>query len=50
VTVRAGVLSELVFSVLLKKTTTPRDLLESIRTVNDNNKVTLIVGLQEVDI
>jgi uncharacterized membrane protein YhiD involved in acid resistance len=49
-TVRAGVLSELVYSVVLKKTTTPRDLLESIRTVNDNNKVTLIVGQQEVDI
>jgi hypothetical protein len=49
-TVRAGVLQEVVYSVVLKKRARPRDLLEDIRTRNDNHKVTLVLGQQEVDI
>lgn len=49
-TVRAGVLQEVVYSVVIKKATTPKALLEDIRAKNDNNKVTLVVGQQEVDV
>ncbi|HWO12313.1 MAG TPA: DUF4956 domain-containing protein [Polyangiaceae bacterium] len=49
-TVRAGVLQELVLSVVLKRNTTPTALLEAVRAVNDNNKVTLIIGQQSVDL
>ena len=49
-TVRAGVLQELVLSVVLKRTTTPTALLEAVRAFNDNNKVTLIIGQQSVDL
>jgi len=49
-TVRAGVLQEVVYSVVLKKKANPKDLLEDIRTRNDNQKVTLVLGQQEVDI
>lgn len=49
-TVRAGVLQEVVFSVVLKKRAQPKDLLEEIRARNDNQKVTLVLGQQEVDI
>lgn len=49
-TVRAGVLQEVVYSVVLKKKASPKDLLEDIRTRNDNQKVTLVLGQQEVDI
>jgi len=49
-TVRAGILQELVYSVVLKKRTKPQALLEDIRTRNDNNRVTLILGQQEIDI
>jgi uncharacterized membrane protein YhiD involved in acid resistance len=49
-TVRAGVLQEVVYSVVLKKKTNPKELLEDIRTRNDNQKVTLVLGQQEVDI
>jgi len=49
-TVRAGVLQEVVLSVVLKRTTTPTALLEALRTVNDNNKVTLVIGQQSVDL
>jgi uncharacterized membrane protein YhiD involved in acid resistance len=46
-TVRAGVLQEVVYSVVLKKKAKPRELLEAIRERNDNHKVTLILGQQE---
>jgi uncharacterized membrane protein YhiD involved in acid resistance len=49
-TVRAGVLQEVVYSVVLKKKANPKDLLEDIRMRNDNQKVTLVLGQQEVDI
>lgn len=49
-TVRGGDLQELVVSVVLKKGTTAGALLESIRAYNDNNKVSLVVGQQEVDL
>jgi hypothetical protein len=49
-TVRAGVLQEVVYSVVLKKRISPRKLIESIRTRNDNQKVTLVLGQQEIDL
>ncbi len=49
-TVRVGVLQEVVYSVVLKKKANPKDLLEDIRMRNDNQKVTLVLGQQEVDI
>lgn len=49
-TVAGGALQELVYAVVLKPTTGPQALLEALRTVTDNNKVTLVVGQQEVDL
>ena len=49
-TVRAGVLQEVVYSVVLKKKAKPRLLLEAVRMRNDNHKVTLILGQQEIDV
>jgi hypothetical protein len=49
-TVRAGVLQEVVYSVVLKKKARPQELLEDIRARNDNQKVTLVLGQQEIDI
>jgi hypothetical protein len=49
-TVRAGVLQEVVYSVVLKKKATPAELIEAVRKVNDNQKVTLVLGQQEIDI
>jgi hypothetical protein len=49
-TVRAGVLQEVVLSVVLKRSTNPTALLEALRAVNDNNKVTLVIGQQAVDL
>lgn len=49
-TVRAGVLQEVVFSVSLKKNVRPGELLEAIRACKDNQKVTLVLGQEEVDI
>ncbi len=49
-TVKTGDLQELVCSVVLKKGTTGGALLESIRAHNGNNKVSLVVGQQEVDL
>jgi len=49
-TVRAGVLQEVVYSVVLKKKVAPKDLLEAVRKNNDHQKVTLVLGQQEIDI
>lgn len=49
-TVRAGVLQEVVYSVVLKKKARPRELIEAIRGRNDNQKVVLILGQQEIDL
>jgi uncharacterized membrane protein YhiD involved in acid resistance len=49
-TIQAGVLQELIYSVVIKRKTQPKELLEEIRKRNDNHKVTLILGQQEIDI
>lgn len=49
-TVRAGTLNEAVYSVVLKPRTSAHDLLGSLRACNENHKVTLVLGQQEVDI
>lgn len=49
-TVRAGVLQEVVYSVVLRRGISPKQLLEAVRSKNDNNKVSLILGQQEVDV
>ncbi|MEZ0368496.1 MAG: DUF4956 domain-containing protein [Candidatus Sericytochromatia bacterium] len=49
-TVRAGVLQEVVYSIVLKKDASPQEMLEVIRTHNGNQKVTLVLGQQEVDL
>ena len=49
-TVRAGTLNEAIFSVVLKPRASAHDLLDSIRARNENHKVTLVLGQQEVDI
>lgn len=48
--VGGGALQELVYSVVLKRTTEPRRLIEGLRGVNENQKVSLILGQQEVDL
>jgi len=49
-TVSAGVLQEAVYSVVLRAEADGRRLLEAIRAVNDNHKVALVMGQQEVDL
>lgn len=49
-TVRAGVLQEVIYSVVLRNNAAPAQLLEAIRSANDNHKVTLVLGQQEIDI
>jgi uncharacterized membrane protein YhiD involved in acid resistance len=48
--VGGGTQQELVYSVVLKRKTEPRRLIESLRGVNENQKVSLILGQQEVDL
>lgn len=48
-TVRAGTLTEAVYSVVLKRNSSADALLASIRQRNENQKGTLILGQQEVD-
>lgn len=48
--VGGGSLQELVYSVVLKRNTEPRRLIEMLRGVNENQKVSLILGQQEVDL
>lgn len=48
--VGGGSLQELVYSVVLKRNTEPRRLLENLRHVNENQKVSLVLGQQEVDL
>ena len=45
-----GSLVELIFSVTMKGRFNPQDFLKEIRLLNDNNKVTLIEGQQQVDL
>ncbi|OGQ88509.1 MAG: DUF4956 domain-containing protein [Deltaproteobacteria bacterium RIFOXYA12_FULL_58_15] len=49
-TVSAGVLQEAVYSVVLKSDVEPQKFLEAVRAVNDNHKVALVMGQQEVDL
>lgn len=45
-----GVLQELVYSVVLKPSAEPQQILKALREVNENQKVSLVVGQQEVDL
>jgi len=49
-TVAGGTLQEAVYSIALKRPDSHQSLLESVRAVNGNNKVVLVVGQQEVDL
>jgi uncharacterized protein YqhQ len=48
--VPGGALQELVFSVVPRRGVDTAELIEAIRRVNGNNKVTLVVGQHEVDL
>ena len=48
--VSAGTLTELVYSIELKKNDQAQDFLNRIGELNGNNKVVLISGQQEVDL
>ncbi|MHC5038333.1 MAG: DUF4956 domain-containing protein [Planctomycetota bacterium] len=49
-TVKVGEIQEGVYSIRLKRKAEPQDLLAEVRKVNDNNKVTLVTGFQEIDL
>lgn len=49
-TVQAGTLTELVYGIELKRRADPQEFLTELRKLNDNNKVALITGFQEVDL
>jgi uncharacterized membrane protein YhiD involved in acid resistance len=49
-TVQAGTLTELVYSIELRKPSEAQDFLNAVGQLNDNNKVVLITGQQEVDL
>jgi len=48
--VGGGSLQELVYSVVLKRNAEPRRLIDTLRGVNENQKVSLILGHQEADL
>jgi uncharacterized membrane protein YhiD involved in acid resistance len=49
-TVKAGALQEVIYSVILRRNVEPAGFLEEVRSLNDNNKVTLVLGQQEIDL
>ena len=49
-TVQAGTLTELIYGVEFKKVQQSQAFMEALRKLNDNNKVTLITGQQEIDL
>ena len=49
-TVREGALHELIYSIVLKRSADPSRFLEEVRGVNENNKVSLVLGQQEIDL
>ncbi|MBV7331332.1 DUF4956 domain-containing protein [Chloroflexi bacterium TSY] len=49
-TVQAGTLTELIFSVEIKKNAEVQTMFEAIQQLNGNNKVALVTGRQEVDL
>ncbi len=48
--VRGGMLTELIYSVDLKKRANTRDFLADVKKLNDNHKVTLITGYNTTDL
>lgn len=48
--VQQGTLQELVYSVVTKRSSDPSRFIEDIRKVNGNNKVSLVLGQQEIDL
>jgi uncharacterized membrane protein YhiD involved in acid resistance len=48
--VQAGALLELVYGVELRRGASAQNLLNDVRRLNDNNKVVLVTGQQEVDL
>jgi uncharacterized membrane protein YhiD involved in acid resistance len=49
-TVREGALQEVIYSVVLKRSTDATRFLELLRQLNGNNKVSLVLGQQEIDL
>ena len=49
-TVQAGTLTELVYSVEMKRGADAQTFLSEIGVLNHNNKVVLVTGQQEVDL
>ncbi len=49
-TVSEGETQEIIYTIIMKKKTNPQALLEEVRKINDNRKVTLVMGQQEIDI
>ncbi len=49
-TVQAGTLTELVYSIELKRPADAQEFINAIGRLNDNNKVVLISGQQEIDL
>lgn len=49
-TVAGGSLQELVYMILLKRGVSPEAVLEAVRQINGNNKASLLMGQQEVDL
>ena len=49
-TVTAGVMQEVVYSVTLRSSASPSELLDAVRAVNGNQKVALVMGQHEVDL
>ncbi len=48
--VRSGMLTELVYSVVLKKSSSPQPFLAEVKKLNGNLKVTLITGYNATDL
>lgn len=48
--VQAGTLTELVYGIEMKKGADAQEFMNELRKLNDNNKVALITGYQEVDL
>ncbi len=49
-TVRSGMLTELIYSVSLKKRAKLQEFLSTIKQLNGNHKVTLITGYNNIDL
>jgi uncharacterized membrane protein YhiD involved in acid resistance len=49
-TVQAGTQTELIYGIELKKQGDAQSLMEALRQINDNNKVSLVTGYHEIDL